>query len=265
MDSPIHLAHANGYPPGCYRQLVQALSSEKPVLEMPFRPLITDRMPDDVQSWHDLVEDLIRFLEQQTDTPVVGIGHSLGGVVTLLAAVRRPDLFASIILLDPVFLPRWIYWLKVVIPHRYRGYLVPLARIARKRKDRWPSREVARDHLRKKRVFARISDAVFDDMMESMLTDRPDGSCTLTYSTDWEARIYTTVTNPWRALRRVRVPMLVLRGRESDTIQAKAWKRMKQIQPQGYYIEMAGVGHLMPFEQPDALATTINQFLHGGD
>ncbi|MCF8239673.1 MAG: alpha/beta fold hydrolase [Saprospiraceae bacterium] len=265
MQPSLHFAHANGYPPDAYRQLIEALTTDVPVLAMPFKPLTSARGPEDVQTWHDLAEDLIRYLDQQASVPVVGIGHSLGGVVTLLAAVRRPDLFASIILLDPVFLPRWIYWLKVLVPHRFRGYLVPLARIARRRRDHWPSREVAWDHLRKKRVFARISDPVFDDMLESMLKDLPDGTCTLTFSRDWEARIYTTVTNPWSALRRVSVPTLILKGRESDTIQSRAWDRMKRLLPNGYFVEMEEVGHLLPLEQPLAVASTIKSFLYGND
>ncbi len=265
MKGELHFAHANGYPPGCYRQFVDALSSEHPILAMPFRSLNSKSNPDEVQTWHDLVEDLIHYLDQQSNLPIVGIGHSLGGVVTLLAAVKRPDLFSSIVLLDPVFLPRWIYWLKGVIPHRFRGYLVPLARIARKRRDRWPNREIARAHLRKKRVFARISDPVFDDMLDSMLVELPDHSCELAYSRDWEARIYTTVTNPWSAIKQVRVPMLILKGQESDTIQPADWKRMKHLQPNGYFVEIEGVGHLLPLEQPHAIATTINQFIHGED
>ena len=35
---------------------------------------------------------------------IVGIGHSLGGVTTMYAALQRPDLFRALVFIDPVFL-----------------------------------------------------------------------------------------------------------------------------------------------------------------
>ncbi len=265
MKPPIHFAHANGFPPGCYKQLLAAISSDRAVFCLPFRPLDERSEPTSVQTWDDLADDLIHFLETQVKRPVVGIGHSLGGIVTLLAADRRPDLFHSLVLLDPVFLSRRIYLLKQITPHRFREHLVPLARISRKRRNEWPSFGEARFHLREKRVFSKITDDVFEDMLEAMLIRNEDGQVRLAFSRKWESRIYTTVTSPWKALERVSLPLLIIRGEESNTITPKIWERMKAIHPKGHFKQVAGAGHLFPLEKPEITAQWVNTFFRGLD
>ncbi|MGH8747433.1 MAG: alpha/beta fold hydrolase, partial [Burkholderiales bacterium] len=53
------------------------------------------------EGWPHLVEQLIDTLEREyRGAPVLGVGHSLGGYLSFLAAVRRPELFRAIVLLD---------------------------------------------------------------------------------------------------------------------------------------------------------------------
>ncbi len=46
-----------------------------------------------------LVDDLLEFVYLLGRTPLHGVGYSMGGVVMLYAAARRPDLFRSLVLL----------------------------------------------------------------------------------------------------------------------------------------------------------------------
>lgn len=261
MKPPIHFAHANSFPPGCYRQLLAPLAQDREVFTLPFRPLIGQTTPSSIQTWDDLAEDLIDYLEREVKQPVIGIGHSLGGIVTLLASDRRPDLFRALILLDPVFLARRIYLLKQMTPHRFREHLVPLARISRKRRDEWASLEEARTHLRDKRVFAQISDSVFEDMLQAMLLQRDDGKYQLVFPRQWESRIYTTVTSPWKALERARLPLQIIRGAESDTIPPAIWQRITSGHTKGQFDQIPDAGHLFPLEKPAETAALVQAFL----
>jgi len=47
-----------------------------------------------------MTEDILKCAGQ-FEEPVVGVGHSLGGVLTLMAAAKKPALFQNIIILDP--------------------------------------------------------------------------------------------------------------------------------------------------------------------
>lgn len=240
--------------------MLEALHTHHPALSMPFRPLVPGQSPDQLGDWHDLAEDLIDYLDEQGFQGGIGIGHSLGGVATLQAACQRPDLFEGIILLDPVFLPRRIYVLMAMFPFSCREHLLPLARIARKRRDHWQDRQQAWDHLRRKGVFRRISDSVFQNMLEAMLVEEPDGSCRLAFSREWESRIYTTVSSPWKAIGAVKVPALILRGAVSDTISPDTWKRLQRLRPDQQFAEVANGGHLFPFEEPEQVASLIRHW-----
>lgn len=261
MEHAIHFAHANSFPPGCYRQLLVALAQDREVYTMPFRPLDGGSAPTSIQTWDDLADDLILFLESEVKQPVAGIGHSLGGIVTLLAADRRPDLFRAIVLLDPVFLARRIYLLKQMTPHRFREHLVPLARISRKRRDEWASVDEARVHLREKRVFARIPESVFEDMLQAMLLQMADGKVSLVFPRKWESRIYTTVTSPWKALERISLPLQIIRGAESDTISPAIWQRITSGHTKGQFDQIPDAGHLFPLEKPAETAALVQAFL----
>ena len=66
---------------------------------------------------------------------VIGVGHSLGGVLTLYAAIRRPDLFRALVFIDPVFLPPAVL---AQVAARNAGeaiYDMQLVQSARRRRD----------------------------------------------------------------------------------------------------------------------------------
>ena len=136
-DGPrLVLAHANGFAPGCYRTLINQLRSAFRVASFAARPLWGNAEPAAVGSWLPLAGDLTRLLEARGETAVVGVGHSLGGVLTALAATASPSRFTALVLLDPVvfsggraFLWGWVKRLGL-------GSRSPLARGARRRRDR---------------------------------------------------------------------------------------------------------------------------------
>lgn len=102
----LHLAHANGFPPGTYRPLAEALADRYRVIALPARPLWSDQRPESSPTWRPLADDLVRGMDELGLAGVVGVGHSLGGVLTLWAANRRPDLFRCVVLIDPVIFPQ---------------------------------------------------------------------------------------------------------------------------------------------------------------
>lgn len=57
--------------------------------------------PDGPYLGPDYVADAIAVLEQAVDGPALLLGHSLGGVVALAVAQRRPDLVRALLVIDP--------------------------------------------------------------------------------------------------------------------------------------------------------------------
>ncbi|MDT8305447.1 MAG: alpha/beta hydrolase [Anaerolineae bacterium] len=255
----LHFAHANGFPPGTYRQFLGHLGASYRVLAMAQRPLWPDEPPEQLDGWHQLAGDLIRFLDEHGAQGIVGAGHSLGAVVTMVAALERPDLFRKLVLIEPVFLPPPL--LAAAAAHPEKAFEIPLVHIARRRRHRWPSREAAFAHFRKKAVFARFSDTALGDYVEYGLEECSDG-VELRYSREWEARFYgTPPLQVWEQIPRIEHPTLAVRGEATDTLMAPAWELWQELQPGAHFVEIGDAGHLAPMEKPAKLTTVVAAFL----
>ncbi len=262
-DGPaVHLAHANGFPPGTYRALAQALADAYHVVALPSRPLWSGSRPESAPTWRPLADDLVTGLEALGLRSVVGVGHSLGGVLTLWAAINRPDLFRAVVLVDPVLLPpTWLWGLRLL---RFLGlgHRQPLVQGALHRRRTWPHRQACFDHYRAKSLFARWPDDVLWDYVEVGTRPRPDGSVELAYPPKWEAHIFaTTPTGIWRDVPALEVPALVVRGAESETFMPSAQARLARLLPRARFMSIDGAGHLVPMERPAATGAAILDFM----
>jgi pimeloyl-ACP methyl ester carboxylesterase len=264
-DGPyLHLAHANGFPPGAYRLLVSLLAENYRVLCLPSRPLWADSRPESVPNWHVMADDLIYGLDDMGLSGIVGVGHSMGGDLTLWAAVSRPDLFRSVVLIDPVILPPTWLWMVRVFRWLSLRRRLPMVQGALRRRSAWPCRQACYDHYRGKRFFAQWSDASLWAYVEAGTRERAEGGVTLSYSPEWEAHIFATVpVDIWRAVPKLRIPALVVRGERSNTFVQESQARMERLLPQARYVVIPDAGHLAPMERPEAVAVAILSFLKG--
>jgi len=256
----LHFAAANGYPPGAYRAFLEPFAESHEVIASLHRPLWESPPElDTFTSWDVLGEDLCKLVSE-LQQPVVSVGHSMGAAAILMAAVQRPELFKSLVLIEPVLLPRR-YLLGMSFFRRFRPEFIPILKRTLSRLDRFSSRQEAFDHYRPKRVFSQISDAVLWDYVQHGTTEIEPGVFALTYSREWEARCYTLVHNLWRLLPHLKVPTLAIRAQDSDTLAASSWNKWQSMSSSVDYIEVEDVGHLLPFEVPDQLASTILNWL----
>ena len=106
-------------------------------------------------------------------------------------------------------------------------------------------------------MFRRISDEVLWDYVNAGTVIDELGNYKLAYSKEWELQCYLKVHNCWELFKSLRVPSLIVRGAESNTLSRKAWTRLKKISPQSECIEIPNSGHLVPFEKPEILASKI--------
>jgi pimeloyl-ACP methyl ester carboxylesterase len=258
----LHLAHANGFPPGAYRLLAEALAEAYHVVALPARPLWPGSPPPEGTSWRPLADDLVQALEALEWREIVGVGHSLGGVLTLWAAIRRRDLFRAIVLVEPVILPpHWLWLLRLV---RLLGLerWQPLVQGTLQRRGVWPSRQACFDHFREKAPFARWSDTALWDYVNSGTILAADGAALLRYPRQWEAHIFaTTPVGIWRDAQQLRTPVLFLRGEHSDIFRPEVQARLARLLPQAHAAIVPGAGHLLPMEKPAETAAAIKAFL----
>ncbi len=262
-DRPlVNLAYANGFLPQTYTRALQPLFDHYHVVSALDRAMWDDCPPESVTSWSQFGDDLLAALDSLTDRPLIGIGHSFGGVATLYAAIKRPERFSHLILIDPTLLPPSVLWgLRLVrllrIDHR-----IPLAQGALRRRARWESVEAAYAYFKSKPLFARFPDDVLHDYAKSVTVHAEDGGVRLAFSPEWEARIYQTIaTDVWRLPSRVKHPMLVVRGEFTDTFSEDSAARFQRLKPRALIVTVKGAGHLVPQEKPEETGKLIAEFL----
>jgi pimeloyl-ACP methyl ester carboxylesterase len=250
-------AHANGYPPGAYRQLFELLKPHFSIAALEHRPLWGGRSPPQRLSWQLFAEDMLQALQQRYDAPVWVMGHSMGAVTAAIAAGKHPELFAGLILLDPVFLPDRIVLTTRLLPAGRRRK-IPMVRRALGRPEYFASLDEAFEFYRGKRAFRGLTDEALRDYVESSKAPQSDGRVSLRYSPEWEAAVYASPPRVRRTLRSLAVPTIGLRGRDSDVLSRDMYARWQHWQPSVKLRELPG-GHLFPLEYP---LETAKQVIH---
>lgn len=267
--TPLHFLHANGYPPECYEPLLELLQKQHHVFGMKLRPLWDGTKPEDLDNWHPLSDDLLRFLSDRGPDSVIGVGHSIGGIVTLRAAIRDPKKFRALILLDPVlFIPSFLIGWNILRAIGLGEKTHPLIAGAKKRRRTFDNLETVFRGYRTRPIFRYMSDDSLRTFIKGITKPKSDGTYELVYSPEWEARIYLTGLRDfdlWRELPKLAVPTLIIRGAETDTFLEKAERLVKKKNPKIQVVTMQKATHILPLEHPQEVAGLINNFIFSTD
>jgi pimeloyl-ACP methyl ester carboxylesterase len=252
----LFFAHANGFTPGAYEPLLRTLRGECEIEAPALKPLRTRQAP--TGAWQEIAADLAEQLDARP-APAIGVGHSLGAVALLMLGAAQPSRFKHLVLIDPPALPSWAATLLRHAPAtiRQKGRL---ATAARRRNDRWASRDEAFAQERSRRWFAGVPDAVLCKVIEHGLCEE-GGTWRLRFRKEWEARLYETPTSVWPLLKRPLPPITVLRGANSRVFEAAHALCWQAKRPQDRVLTVNGTGHLLPLEQPRQVASLISDAL----
>jgi pimeloyl-ACP methyl ester carboxylesterase len=254
----LHLAHGNGFPPQTYRRVAEGLTMRFRVVGMAARPLRATERPELLTDWWSLAHDLRRELGARRLQGVVGVGHSLGGVVSALAAVEDPALFSALVLVDPVLFTGFLSVLGRVMKRVGVARRLPLVRQTRRRRETWADRETARGGWARAARFARWRPEVLDDYVRAGTVECAGGGVRLRYPREWEARVFEVAPHDlWSHLRRLTVPTVFVRGADSTTFLPGAAARAAREVPGARVVEVPGATHFVPMERPDELAQLI--------
>lgn len=268
--APLHFLHANGYPPECYKPLFGHLQKQYHVFGMKLRPLWGNAKMDDLRDWHLLSDDLLRFLSDRASTsfsqdPVIAVGHSIGGIVTLRAALHDPQKFRAIILLDPVlFAPSFLVMWNFARAIGLGSKVHPKISGALKRRRTFDNLDLLFCGYRTRGVFRYMSDESLRVYIEGITQPKADGGFELVYTPEWESHIYLIGLRDfdlWRGLPKLEVPTLIIRGAETDTFLENTAKLVKKKNPKIQIETLKKSTHNLPLERPQEVAEIINNFL----
>ncbi|GIL12983.1 MAG: alpha/beta hydrolase [Chloroflexota bacterium] len=263
----LHLAVANGFPPQTYTPLLKPLADRCRLVCLPPRALWPgENPPERATDWRMLADDLLAGMARHSLTDVIAVGHSFGGVASLLAALAEPRRFRALCLLDPTILPPPA--MQAIDEMRANGGLgaFPLVQGALRRRRFFSDVEEAFVYFRTKTLFLDWTDAALRLYVEHGTRPAAGGGLELAWPPEWEAYYFSAVyTGTWADLPRLRgqLPVLVVRGANSDTLLPEAAALIRALLPDAAYAEIPGHGHLFPQTAPDATRRVIENWLDG--
>ncbi len=253
----IHFAHANGFPAKTYSKLFSYLEEDFEINYLE-QHAHNPKFPV-ADGWERLRDELREELEKRYAQKIIGVGHSLGGVLHLLVAAENPELYKAIILLDAPIISRLSSAGIKFLKKTNLVEKIPLARTTRFRRSFWNTKEEAFEHFRQKEKFVDFDAEVLSDYIEYATTKTENG-VKLLFEPKIEAMIYQTLPDNLPKLRKkLKVPVVYIGGTKSREARLARLGFMRNNFDFKFHF-MEG-SHLFPLEKPKETAEIIKEVL----
>ena len=262
MKPLIHFAHANGVPSKVYQKLFDLLSDQYDVIYVPL--LGPDKNYPIDNHWKSLTQQVIDSIVRQAQgRKVIGLGHSLGSVLTFQAALQRPDLFEQVIMMDPPLImgkASFALHFAKILKLKMVDTMSPAA-LSLRRRDHWESREQAAELLRPKGFYKDFDPDCFQAYIDYALTeDRVRGGVELTIAKMDEVHIFRT--NPslwWLPQCKPQVPMHLMIAEKGPFIGPGFPQIVKK--KFGIPYQIVEGSHMFPLERPEETVALIKTLI----
>nr|WP_282435225.1 alpha/beta hydrolase [Pseudoalteromonas arctica] len=197
------------------------------------------------------------FAKDYPNVPVIGVGHSFGGVLTALMAAENPNSFHSLILLDPViFSQKMLIGMKVFKFLRLKSPN-PLAHRARKRKNGWESHCAAISYFKERGIFKNWDDSALQAHIIHSLYEQETTLLKLKCPPSIEAEVFASFPNNlWAALKKLNVPTHIIHGQQSYPFIKHSTSRLQKLN-RLVSSQIVSGGHCFMQENPLGIAQII--------
>ena len=211
--------------------------------------------------WTQVADDVAAIAsklmaEDPTRGPVIGVGHSSGATALLAAAGMHPERFAALVAIEPVL------WDAPADrgTDSFAGSTF-LASAARRRRDRFASREQARERLRAKPPFAHFDPVAFDAVSSGLFAADGDG-VRLICSGEREAACYegAAALALWPLVAQIRAPLLLVLG-DRGAVAPALRDRLVAALPSVQVVTIARASHFVALEHSREVGAVIARFL----
>lgn len=248
-------SHANGFNARTYRTILEPLAGELRILAVDLRGHGGSTLPTPAEGWtgwRGFRDDLLAFLEAETDGPVVLAGHSMGGTTSLLAAAARPERVKALALFDPVVFEGAQ---AAESPGDNR-----LAEGAERRRATFPDKAAALAAYAGRGAFRTWRSEQLADYVEGGFRETDGGEVALACAPRWEAsnfRIHRY--DPWAAFAAVGCPVRILRAEEGSTARIESHLPVLAQNPRLRHEVVPGTTHFLPMERPELVRETLRE------
>jgi pimeloyl-ACP methyl ester carboxylesterase len=206
-----------------------------------------------------------RFLDEVVGEPVVLVGNSMGGMISIFTAGERARSLRGLVLLDPA-IPGPRRALDPLVALTFAVYAVPLLGERFLRRNRTRKSAVQRVH-ETLRLCGVDPDSVPTELIErsvTLLDERQDVEGMDRAFLAAARSLLLVLADPRRyrrAMAAIRVPVLLVHGDRDRLVPVTAARAIAEARPQWRYLELEGVGHVPQLQVPDQVATELLAWL----
>jgi len=255
----LHFAHANGFPAGSYKKFLRHFDSDFDIAALE-KYGHDERFPLK-NNWDNQVHEMVEYIQQKFNNPVIAIGHSFGGVLSYMSACSHPHLFKALILLDP---PLVLGVARHIFKFAKRNSLIDVITPAKKTANRnreWPVEQDLVDYFASRTLFKDMDKDCIHDYVEAV-TKIEDNKRVLTFDPDIEALIFRTIPdNLHQYSGKLKVPTVLMTAEHSNVCIPSLYGPFLRHNPIIQHVEFKQGGHMFPLERPDALASELLSLL----
>jgi pimeloyl-ACP methyl ester carboxylesterase len=210
-------------------------------------------------------ETLHRFLDEVVGEPVVLIGNSMGGMLSILTTGEHPEAVTGLVLLDPA-IPGPRRALDPLVALMFAIYAVPFLgeRFLRMRRTRQSELVRVREMLELCGVDPDGVPREVIDRSVTLLQEREDVEGMDRAFLTAARSLLRLLVDPRRyrtAMASIRVPVLLVHGDRDRLVPVAAARDIARRHPTWRFIELAEVGHVPQLQVPDRLAKDVLAWL----
>jgi lipase len=251
---PIFLAHATGFHARCWDQVVAHLPGRH-CYAVDMRGHGRSEKPAPPYNWLDFGRDVTALVQELGLQNAVGVGHSKGGHAVTYAAAHAPGAFGSLLLVDPVIMPK----------AAYKGF-TPGEHFASRRRNEWASADEMYERFKDRAPFNSWQPAVLRDYCDYGVLPAPSGEgFVLACPPEIEAATYlgSAGSDIYDEIARVDIPVRVLRARAreasvlSDMSGSPTTPDLASHFSRGEDVPLPEHTHFIPMEAPELVARHI--------
>lgn len=184
--------------------------------------------------------------------PVIGAGHSMGGAGLVMAALREPQLFAALVVFEPIIFPP---------DARTQGSgPSPLPAATRRRRRTFASHDEAVANFAAKPPLSSLHSDALAAYVRHGFAQQADG-VHIKCDPEFEAQTYEmgAMHDTWLHLGELRTPTWVMAGAHAESSPAAIAPQIAERIPGSTFVRWEDQGHFGPLDDPARFASFIRE------
>lgn len=257
--------HGNGFSGLTYRPMLDALAKDFDLIVPDLPGHGESGFASDLSGWNDTARYMRSVLNSfshqiQATVPILGLGHSYGGIMTALIAGSDQNRFKKTLLLDPVIFTQSMLLAKGAMSFLGLAEQTELVKKTKARQNTWGSKKEAYEFFEGRGIFKNWAPESLQAYVDDAIMEDPEGEgVSLKCPTSVEAKIFASYPRRlWSNLRVNRTPCKILIGQDSYPFIARSAEKLSHLS--SYEAQTVEGGHCFMQEHPIETAKLIKEW-----